>query len=168
MKPPPWDGARSLFFYSGSVRELIKRLKFSKKMSAVRALSQLGLPILSQSLLPAFDIIVPMPLSKKRLRERGFNQCLELLRAMFKEKQEKISLDALIKVKETPPQSGLGREERKKNIRGAFKASQRKVRGKSVLLFDDIYTTGATAMEASRTLKSAGAKNIFLLTYGRV
>lgn len=165
---PPWDGARSLFFYSDTIRELIHALKFSKKASAIRALTYLGLPILSQSPLPTFDVIVPMPLSDRRLRERGFNQCLELGRAMFKDQRKRISIDALIKVKDTPPQSGLHREERKRNIRGAFVAKKDVVRDRKILLFDDIYTTGATSIEATRTLKGAGAKAVFLLTYARV
>ncbi len=87
---------------------------------------------------------------------------------MFKDRRERISIDALIKVKDTPPQSGLHREERKKNIRGAFVAKKDVVHGRKILLFDDIYTTGATSIEATRTLKGAGAKAVFLLTYARV
>jgi ComF family protein len=114
------------------------------------------------------ELIVPVPLHPKRLRWRGFNQSVLLARQVSA--VYKLPLDPFVlqRYRETPPQTQLNEEERHKNMRGAFVADpDRPVSGKTILLVDDVYTSGATVNECSRTLKQSGAKEIYVLTLAR-
>ena len=167
--PPPWDAARGIFPYEGPVRDLIHNLKFRKKTSALRALSWLSakkVTIFLEEFGP-IDMAVPMPVSTRRLRERGFNQCVDLAKRIFGPVGLDLAYAALKKTRDTPPQTGLSREERARNVRGVFRADKVRVSGKRVLLFDDVFTTGATCMEATQCLKGAGAQKVFVLTVAR-
>lgn len=165
--PPPWDEARSLYYYKGTVRELIHNLKFKKRPGATAALAHLAMGKILM-LDWEYDIIVPMPLSGRRLRQRGFNQCLELARGIFPAERGKIDVFSLVKIRDNPPQSGLAKRERLKNVKNAFKALPDRIKGRRILLLDDIYTTGATAKEAASALRRAGARSIYMLTLARV
>ena len=112
--------------------------------------------------MPECDGIIPVPLSKRALRERGFNQSLLMAKVISKNLRIPAHMDMLLKIKDTLPQVGLNAKERKKNLRGAFKTSG-KINKLRLLLLDDVMTTGATARECSKTLMSAGAKRLLLL-----
>lgn len=105
---------------------------------------------------PLPDLVMPTPLAAKRLAERGFNQSALLGRAVALRLEIKFLTDGLQRVRETRPQSGLKREERLKNVRGAF-ACDAHVEGKRIAIVDDVMTTGATFSEAAKALKNAGA-----------
>jgi ComF family protein len=112
--------------------------------------------------------MIPVPLHMRRLRERGFNQAL----LMVKELSKRIGIPyegrALKKIKDTPVQISLKKRERRKNLTGVFQvADTEALKGKSVVLVDDVYTTGATVNECSRALLRAGAERVAVLTVAR-
>lgn len=112
------------------------------------------------------DIIVPVPIGEKRLKERGYNQsevlCTELIPS------GKVKVDILLRPKDTLHQTGLDRKHRETNLKGAFKISDKKlVKDKCILIVDDIYTTGSTINECAKALKEAGAKRVIGLTLCR-
>jgi len=114
------------------------------------------------------DRIIPVPLHPKRLRWRGFNQALILAREVGRLWRLPVDPFILRRSRETPPQTELSEEERTKNVRGAFAVDPRKsVEGESLLLVDDVYTSGATVNECSRALQRAGAKEVHVLTLAR-
>jgi len=114
------------------------------------------------------DLIIPIPLTRKRLLERGFNQSLLLAKELGIRTGLKVKGDILIKVKETPPQTSLGSKERRSNLKGAFFLKEPSlVFGKRVLLVDDVFTTGSTLREAFYVLKQAGAKTVMAVTLAR-
>jgi len=163
---PHFDLAASLFIYQGELAEAIKKLKYSGKTSLASPLAELFSD--HPFLLTPFDTIIAVPLHKSRLRERGFNQSQILASALGKKNPFKAEPFLLERVRPTLPQVGMRRPERLKNVRNAFALRRgADVEGKSILLIDDVYTTGATAMECSRVLKKAGAKEVRVLTLAR-
>jgi ComF family protein len=115
-----------------------------------------------------YDLIVPIPLHKNRLRERGFNQALLLAREIGKAWKTEVDPFLLVKARPTPPQAALKGEERRKNLRGAFEVRRpERIEGKRVLLVDDVCTTGATLEEAFRTILKAGAQEVEALVLAR-
>jgi len=115
------------------------------------------------------DLIVPVPLHVRRLRQRGFNQALLLAKELSKRTGIRYGQRVLRKVKDTPFQSTLKGTERRKNIKGAFHVNNtEEARGKSILLVDDVCTTGATVNECARTLLNGGAERVVALTLARV
>ena len=114
------------------------------------------------------DLIVPVPLHPKRLRWRGFNQSLLLARQVSRLYEVPVDPFVLCRERETVPQTQLAEDERRKNVRGAFAITPGKLlKGTSVLLVDDVYTSGATANECSRVLVRAGAREVYVLTLAR-
>lgn len=113
---------------------------------------------------PDGPVVVPIPISRSRLRQRGFNQALLLARQIFP--GISISWRLLEKVRETERQASLSLQERRKNIKGAFRASE-EAKGRRILLFDDVYTSGSTIEEAARSLMAAGARQVAALTLAR-
>jgi len=104
-------------------------------------------------------VLIPIPLDKKRLRWRGFNQAQEIGKELANFFKIPLISDCLVKKKSTLPQAELSEKERKENLKGAF-IIEKKVRGKKILLIDDVFTTGATMEEAAKTLKEAGAEKV--------
>jgi len=150
----------------------IHSLKYRERVHLAQDLAQWTL---TQGEIPGFlpevDMIIPVPLHPRRLKERGFNQSQLLGRVLAEELNIPCDPFALIRTKDTDPQVGLSEKERRKNVRGAFEIDQRReflVRGKTLLLVDDVMTTGATVEECARTLKSAGAEKVYVLTMARV
>jgi ComF family protein len=125
--------------------------------------------------LPQDLILVPVPLHPSRKNWRGFNQAELLAVELSKRFKVRINSNLIVRVINTKTQVGLSREERKKNIKGAFRISQSarhrrgspeaaKYKGKSFILVDDVFTTGATMAEAAKVLKNAGAANVWAMT----
>lgn len=115
-----------------------------------------------------FDLIMPVPLHRKRLQERGFNQAVILARKIAKRFSLPLDFLTLRRKVFTAPQVGLGHEERSANVRGAFTLwKPERVAGKRVLLVDDVYTTGSTLAECAGTLLDAGADSVAVLTLAR-
>lgn len=113
-------------------------------------------------------ILVPIPLHKKKLKKRGFNQAEEIAKELSKNLKIPVFNDALIKTKQTPAQVELKKEEREENIKGVFLCQKPElVMGKKILLIDDIFTTGSTMEEGARVLKDAGAKEVWGVVVAR-
>jgi len=161
-KEPPFAKAFSYGLYEGPLEEAVKALKFSKIKRLSRPLGRLvaSLP------LPEADAIAAVPLSKKGLLQRGFNQSLLLGKELSKNSGLPLFPNALIKIKETMPQALLSRKERLTNLKGAFRA-EGEASGKTFLLVDDVMTTGATLAECSKALLKAGAKEVYAVALAR-
>ena len=114
----------------------------------------------------AADLLLPVPLHPRRLKARGFNQAL-LLAQGFPDRPT--GLEVLKRLRHTVPQVGLNPKERRDNVKGAFGVSQpAAVKGRKILLIDDLYTTGSTVRECARVLRRAGAARVEVLTVARV
>jgi len=150
------------FYYAGPIAEAVKFLKYEGRLWLARELIRLWK---SHAELPEADFLIPVPLHPSRLYERGFNQ--SLLFARFLDRR-RVLADELQRLHRTRPQTGLSLRERQKNVRRAF-ALRREgaVRGKSIVLVDDVLTTGATVEECARVLKKAGAKEISVALLAR-
>ncbi|OGC34425.1 hypothetical protein A2311_00090 [candidate division WOR-1 bacterium RIFOXYB2_FULL_48_7] len=166
----PQMGVYSAAAYQGVVKEAITRLKFHGRKRLAEPLGILFVRYLSQA--PDFsmkeiDCLAPVPLHPRRLRQRGFNQ-VELLAEVVSKYFEVPIIKTLQRVKNTHPQFDLPKEQRKENIKNAFRVRHdQAVANKRVLLLDDIYTTGATIGESGRVLLEAGAKNVAVATLAR-
>lgn len=151
------------------LRRVVHRFKYGRRVSLGKPLGRL-LAYGCKEFLASIqaDLIVPVPLHGKRLRWRGFNQSVLLARQISRAYGIRLDPFVLRRSKETPPQTQLSEEERRKNIRGAFTLNAEKsVKDKAILLVDDIYTSGATVNECSRTLMRGGAKEVYVLTLAR-
>ncbi|MGO8816408.1 MAG: double zinc ribbon domain-containing protein [Terriglobia bacterium] len=175
---PGFDGARSFGLYTGKLRLVVLRMKFAGDERLGARLGELLAPIwdsLPQFGEPVPRVIVPVPLHTSRRRERGFNQS-ELLAAGLARALERqsggaaprILPDCLRRKRATPPQTGLSVAARRENLRGAFEAPKpEEVRGRCIVLVDDVMTTGATLSACARALKHAGAAQVMGLTLAR-
>ncbi len=134
-------------------------LKYRRKMSMVNVLASAMIRAVSEIKIPQFDVIVPVPMPISHLLKRGFNQTV-VLASPLAETLDLPLYPAALKRQGALPQVGLGRADREKNVRGAFVEGRdaKRISGRRVLLFDDVYTTGATARECCRVLKRAGAE----------
>ena len=161
--------ARAAAIHDGSVRELIHRFKYNGNVRLVRPLAQIA----AQALTPFVDqtrpnLLIPVPLHRKRLRERGFNQAVLLGARLAKSWKLPISNRNLQRIRWTEPQISLSGDLRRKNVRGAFAVTDRtEIEGKRILLLDDVYTTGSTVLECARTLTAAGAHSVHVITVAR-
>jgi len=163
----PFVQARSLGPYEGVLKQLIYEFKYRSKQEIARVLGNMMLDLLKRLPWPNFDYVVPVPLHSKRLRERGYNQAYLLANVI----SSQIGLPiytGLIRVKPTEHQTLLDKSLRKRNLRGAFKiVDSYKLCNKTLLVVDDVYTTGATSAECSKCLLQAGAKAVYVLTCAR-
>jgi len=165
-EPPPFSRARAVAFYDGLMLEAIHRLKYQRRLIYAKFLSQLLASASTATLVEAADLLVPVPLHPRRLRWRGFNQAILLARTFS---NLPLGRDVLVRRRPTLPQVKLSLQERQANVKGAFEVPQpAAVQGKSVLLLDDVYTTGATVKECARVLKRAGAVQVEIVTVARV
>jgi ComF family protein len=151
--------ARAPFVYRDEIRLLVELFKYT----GITRLSQF-LASEMTSVLPALgptDLIVPLPLNRVKARERGFSQTRLLARGLHGFSKIPLNERALVRVKKTRSQTGLGRKERKLNVKGAFRVVQgAEISGRTVLLVDDVMTTGATLSEAARALRQRGASRV--------
>ncbi|NTS32235.1 ComF family protein [Phyllobacterium sp. BT25] len=167
--PPPFERARSVAVHEGVVAEMVQGLKYNDRTDLGPWMA-LWMLRAGTELLDGCDIIVPVPLHARRFWFRRFNQSAELARHVARLAGKTFDPDALKRVKRTRQQVGLGSNARRLNMSGAFKvpeAQEIKVRGRRVLLIDDVYTTGATVKAASRALLRGGASRVDVLTFSR-
>jgi ComF family protein len=148
------------------VREAIHRLKYSNSQDLAAPLGEMMVSYW-QDVHPPADVIVPVPLHARRLRERGYNQAALLARELGKGVGLPVLEDVLVRVRNTSPQVDLNGEERKENVRGAFRCPDDQLASKSVLLVDDVCTTGATLEACSLALKQRGVRAVWALTLAR-
>jgi len=166
----PFERGFSVGPYDGALRLLVHELKFRGRQ---RVATRLAETILSDpasaKTLTADAVLVPVPLHPHRRRERGFNQSELLADAVARRSGLAVASAALVRRKETPPQTGLSAASRRANVAGAFAVRrQAQVSGRVVVLVDDVVTTGATARACAQALRRAGAREVRLLTVARV
>lgn len=161
-KAPPFSKVMNYGLYEGVLAAAINHLKFHGIKRLAKPLGRLLLNFDLSDL----DGVVPVPMSIKRLRERGFNQSLLFARVVSSKKNLPLLMDILFKKKDTPPQTGLSAKERLSNLKNAFEVKG-DIRGLRLLIVDDVMTTGATVKESSKQLMKAGAKEVIVLTLAR-
>ncbi len=174
--PGHYGMARAVGIYEGGLMALVHQLKYRGRLAMVPPMARMlddSYRRYWQS--ASVDLVLPVPLHPRRMRRRGFNQADLLLRAWQESTAGEAELpkpercgQVLVRTRATPPQTGLNRRERRRNIRGAFRVVARKrIREKRLLLVDDVFTTGATVEEAARVLVAAGARSVDVLTFAR-
>lgn len=153
---PAYDNTHTLFSYAYPVDALLQHYKYNNALYLSQTFGQL----LARKIID-FDIdaIIPMPLHPVRLKERGFNQSLEVAKIIANQFNIELDTSSCRRVKNTPPQASLALKERAKNMKGAFECSVN-LTGKHIALVDDVMTTGASLHELAKTLKRAGAAKV--------
>lgn len=159
------DGCYALCNYEGPIRKCIVSLKFSGKKHLARSFPELLNRFPWWKALKNFRTAIPIPLSHKRLRERGYNQTDLIFESWMKAHGRSYLPQGLVRVRHTAAQSGLMRHERLLNMRNAFHINRGiRIRGENIILCDDVYTTGATMEAAAAELKRAGAAMVMGIT----
>lgn len=162
-----FDRAFSPCVYEGVVKDLIHQFKYKNKDYLAPLLSKLMIEFIKEYDLPidVIDFLIPVPLSATKMREREFNQARVLSEQISREFNKAVVSDNLLRVRNTRSQTELEDNERFLNVKGSFSLARiEDMKGKSLLLVDDVLTTGATASEAASVLKNAGANIVFVLT----
>ena len=159
-----------IFKYDGIIRQKILQYKFKDKAYLYKMFSEFF--VKNEKVcrfLKNYDIIIPVPMSKKKIAKRGYNQTELISKEIAKNIQNLEYLkNILVKQKETKMQSTLNKKERFNNVKNAYKIqNMQKIKEKNIILFDDIYTTGATSKECAKTIMKAGAKSVALLTIAK-
>jgi len=168
--PPPFDRGVSMGAYRGTLRTLIRLLKFEDRPDLAAPLAARAAAFLAARLdpTPRINLIVPVPLAPVRRILRGYNQAAELSRELAALLEVPCAAHALRRQPGGRPQARLHAAQRARNVRGAFRAAPRaRLRGRAVLLVDDVWTTGATVRECARALRAAGAARIVAFTLAR-
>jgi ComF family protein len=165
-RPPSYDVLRSWSVFDGPLKNVIHSLKYRGNISLGDVLA-IPLVELIRGQQWASDLLIPVPLSRKRLAERGYNQVAVVARPLSKELDLAYSPQALTRVRETRTQVGLLAAERRENVTGAFRSDPNIVERKTILLLDDVATTGSTLSAAAEALRKAGAARIYAVTLAR-
>jgi len=161
------DGIRSPFRFEGPIREAVYQLKYRHLRAISPCLAELLTDYLRLNPLPA-EVVVPVPLHPRRLRERGYNQSGLLAKELGRRIDLPVIEDCLIRVKQAQPQvRAVNVEERRGNVADAFLCRDRRVTGRQVILIDDVCTSGATLESCAVALKSNGASSVWGLTLAR-
>lgn len=170
QKTPPYSSARAALIYDDVSRDLVLRFKHGDQMDLVHNfipwLQRAGREQMEQA-----DMIVPVPLHRGRLIRRRYNQAAVIAKVLAKSCGNSYIPDLLIRNRATPTQGHLNYNERKKNVRAAFAVNEKMhegVTGKTILLLDDVYTTGSTVKECTKTLLRSGAAAVHILAVARV
>jgi ComF family protein len=156
-EPPAFDATRAAFAYAFPVDRLIHALKYQGRLALCEWAADAIAAVLPPSERP--DLIVAMPLSASRQRERGYNQALEIARLLVRRHGLPLLRRGAVRIKDGPPQATLPWKERARNIRGAF-ACRADLGGRKIAVVDDVMTTGASLNELALTLKQAGASRV--------
>ncbi len=165
--PPPHDGVRAAVAYGEVARRLALKLKYGGRLAAAQTMAQAMARLVPEGA----DLLVPVPLHRWRLWSRGFNQALLIARSLSRQSGLPVEIDLLRRVKATPKLQGLGRRARAKTVAGAFALgpqARMRLQGRTVLLVDDVHTSGATGDACARLLKRGGASRVVLLCWSRV
>lgn len=163
---PPYRALRSWLVFDDPIRSALHHLKYRRDVGLGDSLSAqmtdfirgLGWPI---------EVVVPIPLSQARRRERGYNQVALIAHPLSLALGLGYAPQALVRWKNTHSQVGLTREQRRENVRGVFRADPARIRGKIVLLMDDVATTGSTLVAGAEALLEGGASQVYALTVAR-
>lgn len=166
---PQFDYCYSPFKYESDIIQIVQQLKFKDKIINSRSIGEMLYRTFNDDILPVHgkpDCLVPVPLHKKRLRQRGYNQSIEIARVLSNKLQVNIAHDLVIRSKVSIAQQGLSAKKRQKNIKGVFEVHETK-NYEHVLIIDDVMTTGSTVNELAKTLKKGGVKDAGVLSFAR-
>ena len=166
---PAFDYCYSLFRYEDDIIQLVHQLKFGEKISYARSLGELLCRRLQAEIaqpgnLP--DCLLPVPLHNRRLRQRGYNQSIEIARVISRKLSIPIEYNLVVRQRHTAAQSGLNARQRRKNVRNAFRVSG-EVKYRHMLIIDDVVTTGTTVNELARLLKQHKVSRVGVLSLAR-
>jgi ComF family protein len=175
LRPFPFRQAMATLQYGGAVAEALVRFKHGTQLAPARPLGRCLVPLLDWGALHRVDAVLPVPLHPARLRARGFNQSLELIREANAHRASRLPVrrlpvwtSAVTRTRDTAP---LGKESpavRRSRLAGAFAADRALVKGRRLLVIDDVMTSGATLAECARTLLDAGAEDVLVGAVARV
>jgi ComF family protein len=163
-KPPQQDFSFSLFSYQDPIKQLVADFKYHDKLYLAQLFADLMAKQLNHQCLP--QLLIPIPLHSIRLRQRGYNQSLELAKALSKHLIIPVSNQFITKTKNTAPQASLPFKQRKNNIQHAFSLANKNIPS-HIALIDDVLTTGHTVNAAAKTLRQRGVKTIEVWTIAR-
>lgn len=169
-QPPDFDRLRSATVHDRVARQLVHSLKYQDRTDLAPMMAQWMIRA-SDGALDQADLVLPVPLHRFRFFSRKYNQSAELARHISRATGKPFNTEALVRVKRTKQQVGLGNKAREDNVRGAFRisdAGKSDLFGRRVVLVDDVYTTGATVNAAARALRRAGVADITVLTFAMV
>ena len=167
-RAPPFDAAWVPYRYGHPLDLLEARFKFHGDLAAGRVLAERLIDAARATPPPRPDLVVCVPLHRGRLRERGYNQSLELARPLTRALGLALDADALVRQRATPAQTGLAAGERRRNLRDAFRVAAGHALPVHIALFDDVMTTGSTLAECARVLRRAGVQRIDAWALARV
>lgn len=162
-KAPAHDGVRGAVAYGPAARSLALRLKYGGRIALADTAARAMVRLMPEEA----DVIVPVPLHRWRLWRRGYNQSALIARALSRQTGVPLSLEALRRRRSTPSMRGLRRAQRAKAVAGAFEA-RAGLSGKSVVLVDDVHSSGATVNACAAVLKRGGAARVTVLCWARV
>lgn len=167
--PPAYDRAAAVLRYDAASSSLITRFKYADQIHAAKHyakwMARSGAELIAEA-----DIITPVPLHRRRLFSRRYNQSALLARALAQQVKLPYVPDVLLRIRHTPPQASLNRSHRQKNLRGAFIPNPKQtlsLKDKNILLIDDVTTTGATLNACARVLKKAGASRVYVVALAK-
>ncbi|MBU6338876.1 MAG: ComF family protein [Rickettsiales bacterium] len=168
-RKPAYDKVITVFRYNQIIKKIIGDFKYRDNISLAKKLTKIIFNKFSEEL-DEIDFIIAVPLHKKRLRKRKFNQAIILAKELAKLTDKRLYYDLLQRIKNTTPQASLSRKEREKNLNGAFILKDKYhelVKGKNILLVDDVMTTGSTLENCAKILKKYKAKKVIVLTIAK-
>ena len=166
--PPKHDGVLAAVDYCDTARDLALKLKYGRKPGVADVMAAL---MVRHARRHPSAVLVPIPLHRWRIWNRGFNQSLLIARSVARMTGQEVLPSPILRTKRTSPLGGLSRTARSREVRGAFAmdaAQIEAIKGKQVLLVDDVYTTGATTNACAAVLKRAGAQTVHILCWARV
>lgn len=166
-EPPPHDGVRAAVAYGEVARHVALKLKYGGRMACAATMAQAMARLMPEGA----ELLVPVPLHRWRIWGRGFNQAALIAEALSKASGVPADAHLLRRVKATPVLRGLGHRGRAKAVSGAFALApdaRERLKGRAVVLVDDVHTSGATAQACARVLKRGGAREVILLCWARV
>ena len=168
--PPGWDKSRAAVLFDDHSKEIVHQLKYRDRTEAglfmARLMARAGAPILNGA-----DFIVPVPLHRWRLWQRRFNQAAYLAQEIARLSRREFRPEVLVRSRATPQQVGLSAKERRKNVKGAFAVpfeGRAKIAGKTIVLVDDVRTTGSTLRACTAALREADVAKVYVLSFALV
>ena len=165
LKKPPLEACAAAYHYGGPAKTLVTQLKFNADFACAQPLAYaMSAVLLSCGWEQQMDLMIPVPLHERRYRERGFNQCTLLAEPIGACLHIPVSEDALKRIRYTGTQVKRSGAERRTALLQAFKADEGQVKGKRILLVDDVFTTGSTGIACAEALLEAGATGVWMIT----
>ena len=170
--PPPFARAVAPLAYGDMARGVVMRLKYGRRIGAARLMADLmAMRLGDRDTAEGPPLLVPVPLHRWRIWSRGFNQSALIARHLGERFDWPVDVDALVRIRRTVPLRGLGKQARAKEVSNAFAVppdARERIAGRSVLLVDDVFTSGATAGACARALKRGGASRVEVIAFARV